>query len=483
MSCRWLFPLFLFSLLFGGCPGDDDDSGDDDSGAADGDDDAGDDDSAPGDDDEPFVPQLPTGGCGGHEYGWASMERMGEIVDWDEPDGYAFTAEALEILLEGNGYGGWEPQYDVRVFLVRYITQDRGEEVEATAWASFPVLEEEEEVPTVAWFHGTSGFTDECAPTAMGLEGALGNILLSTLGYAVIAPDYLGMNGWGEPAGFLHPYVVAEPTAVASLDSLRALQRFHDEAEDDVKARPSLRTVLWGGSEGGFAAMWADRYAPGYAPEFDVVASLALVPPTDSLGLATHGTTIAGPTTAALAAVLVTAHDWYGAEGSLHDVLTDEDPSWLASALPGALADGCDAGGLFDDLDSIEQIYVPSFAQAASTEDWAAIEPFSCYLRQSTIHATEIPRDNDTPTLFVVSGEDTLVAADVVRDDFVNLCGDGYRLEYLECAGASHSEGAVDSLPYQREWVAARLSGETLEGACVPTEPLDCAEEFGLSGE
>lgn len=72
------------------------------------------------------------------------------------------------------------------------------------------------------------------------------------------------------------------------------------------------------------------------------------------------------------------------------------------------------------------------------------------------------------------------VAANVVREDFLNLCDDGYRLEYLECAGASHSEGAVLSLPYQRDWVLARLAGETLEGTCVQTEPLDCAEEFGL---
>ena len=469
--------MLSLSLLLPACHGDHED---DDSTDADDDDDAvGDDDSAAGDDDD-FVPQLPTGGCAAPEYAWAPTGRMGEIVDWDEPDGYAFTADAVRILLEGQGIDMWDPQYDVRVFLVRYITQDRGAEVEASAWVSFPVLEEQDEVPTIAWLHGTTGFTDECAPTAMGLEGALGNILLSTLGYAVVAPDYLGMNGWGDPAGFLHPYVVAEPTAVASLDSLRAMQRFHDEAEDDVLARPALETVLWGGSEGGFAAFWADRYAPGYAPEFDIVASVALVPPTDSLGLATHGVTVAGPTTAALAAVVVAGDDWYGGAGDLTSVLTDEEPAWLASALPDAMADGCDAGDLLDDLSTVEDVYVPSFIEAASTEDWAAIEPFSCYLRQSTLHETTIPHDNDTPTLYVVSGEDELVAADVVRADFSVLCGQGYRLEYLECEGADHTEGAVDSLPYQRDWVAARLAGEVLEGECVQTEPLDCAEAFGL---
>ena len=443
-----------------------------------------DDDSAPiddsADDDDDFTPQLPTGGCGAPEYAWAPMGRMGEIVDWDEPDGYAFTADAVRILLEGQGIDVWEPVYDVRVFLIRYVTQDRGVEVESTAWVSFPVLEAEAEVPTIAWLHGTTGVPDECAPTAMGLEGAVGNILLSTLGYAVVAPDYLGMNGWGDPAGFLHPYVVAEPTAVASLDSLRALQRFREEAEDDVLARPSLRTVLWGGSEGGFAAFWADRYAPGYAPEFDIVASVALVPPTDSLGLATHGVTVAGPTTMALAAVLVAGNDWYGGGGDLYAALTDEEPAWLASSLPGVMAEGCDAGDLFEDLSAIEQVYVPSFIEAASTEDWDAVEPFSCYLRQSTVHETTIPHANDTPTLYVVSGEDELVAADVVRADFGVLCEQGYRMEYLECEGADHTEGARDSLPYQREWVAARLAGEALTEVCVQSAPLDCAEAFGL---
>jgi len=472
MSHRSWSGFLVLSLLLG-CPsGGDDDVSDDDVS----DDDAGDDDSA-----EPFAPVLPTGGCGAPGYDWAPMARMGEIVEWDEPDGYAFPAEAIQVLLEGQGISSFEPEYDVRVFLVRYLTQDRGVEVEATAWASFPVLDEPAEVPSIAWLHGTTGFTDPCAPTNLGLEGAVGNILLSSLGFAVVAPDYLGMNGWGDPAGFLHPYVVAEPTAVASLDSLRALQRFWAELDDATLAAPSPRSVLWGGSEGGFAAMWADRYAPGYAPEFDIAASVALVPPTDTLGLATHGVTVPGPTTVALAAVLVANHAWYASSAPLDAALTDEDPFYLATTLPQLMAGGCDFDSL-DGLESIDQVYQPAFVDAAGASDWDAAEPWSCFLRMSTLNATEIPRDNDTPTLFVVSGEDDLVATDVVRQDFNVLCDQGYVMEYLECEGAGHSEGALYSLPYQWQWVQARLAGESLSDACVQTEPVDCSE-FGRQAD
>jgi hypothetical protein len=85
---------------------------------------------------------------------------------------------------------------------------------------SFPVTDGD--VPIVLWTHGTQGFVDACGSTAQGLSGGAGNLFLATLGYAVAAPDYLGMNGWGEPSGFLHPYIAPEPKAVASLDAVRA---------------------------------------------------------------------------------------------------------------------------------------------------------------------------------------------------------------------------------------------------------------------
>lgn len=206
---------------------------------------------------------------------------------------------------------------------------------------------------------------------------------------------------------------------------------------------------------------------------------MALVPPSDSLGLATHAVTVAGPTTVALAAVLTTNHAWYGAPGSLDEVLTDEAPTFLASSIEAALAEHCDGGDLLDGIETIEQIYQPGFAAAAAAGEWDAIEPWSCYLATSTVRLSPVPLETTTPTLFVVSGEDDLVAADVTRADFQQLCDAGYSMEYLECEGASHTEGAALSLPFQWEWVQARLAGEPLAAPCTYTDPVDCAE-FGL---
>ena len=77
--------------------------------------------------------------------------------------------------------------------------------------------------------------------------------------------------------------MIGEPTAVASLDALRAAWTVQDEL--DLSSQGTKQTVLMGASEGGFASLWADRYQPHYLPEADVVAVVAAVPATDLAGL------------------------------------------------------------------------------------------------------------------------------------------------------------------------------------------------------
>jgi hypothetical protein len=81
------------------------------------------------------------------------------------------------------------------------------------------------------------------------------------------------------------------------------------------------------------------------------------------------------------------------------------------------------------------------------------------------------------PTLFVTSGNDTLVEVGVERADFPRLCGMGYQLEYLECADAGHSEGAVWSLPEQVAWLKDRLAGKPIaaDRLCQVQAPTRCS--------
>lgn len=421
----------------------------------------------------PFTPTVPAGSCG-RSYDWAPLDDMGTIVEWEYSSDLSMDSTSIDAYLLAAGAEAFVPApYGVEVYRVRYLTQDRGEVVEATAWVSFPDVDGEQEVPSLMWAHGTSGFTDICAPTAHGIEGAGFNIILSSQGFAVVAPDYLGMNGWGEPAGFLHPYITPEPTAVACLDSLRALWRFQeDSGQAHLDATPSRQTVLWGGSEGGFAALWSDRYAEHYLPEAELVATIASVPPTDVRGLAVHGVTHFGPTTGALGAMLATNNAWNGHPADLSEVLTDDATHSLASSIEGIMATECGDGGAFDDITTVEQVYQPEYIEALQSGD--DLEPWTCYLDRATLTATDIPRTHDTPLFFQVSELDDLVVGSIERADFPSLCAMGYRANYLECAGMGHTDGAVASIPQQWAWLQARLAGEEMTDVCVQGPPVEC---------
>ena len=60
------------------------------------------------------------------------------------------------------------------------------------------------------------------------------------------------------------------------------------------------------------------------------------------------------------------------------------------------------------------------------------------------------------------------------------LCDQSYDMEYYECAGASHVDGAVNSLPVQMDWVKKRLAGEPLGDTVCQVKPaVDCSDLAG----
>jgi hypothetical protein len=428
----------------------------------------------------PVYPDLPTAGCGAPPYSWQPLGEMGQVVAWEEEPAFAFTAGEIDALMGLFGLGDFTPvPYGVRVAYVRYTTQDRGERVEASAIVSFPDVSAPTDVPVLLYAHPTMGFTDMCAPSAVGLQGAAFNIVFASLGLAVATPDYLGMNGYGDPAGFLHPWVGAEPTAIASLDSVRALVGVGEAGA--FAARPDLsRTLFWGASEGGFGALWAERYAHEYAPELTPIATVAAVPPTDMVALSQAAATSLMDTTWGLAASLTTLTPWYGDTAPLSDALTDEAPHYLASSLADAMAETCDGFGEVGSITTVEGVLQAPFAEALRTGDLASAEPFSCFMEESTLSNPRIPLATTTPTLIVIAEEDELVLPDPVRDSIPELCDLGMVIEHVECASADHVDGALQSVVAQWEWIQARLAGEALVEPCVIHEPIDCGDAIAF---
>ncbi len=431
----------------------------------------------------PFVSTLPMSTCGLPETTWQSDERMGEIIAFEYLESSSLSAQMLTGLMDQFELEVFSPvPYGIQVYRIRYITQNHGEQIEATGLVAFPDVAEPQTFPTLLWVRPTVGFSDDCAPSGKPAPEPLAHTLLAGFGYTVVAPDLLGMNGWGEPAGFVHPYITPEPTAIAALDSVRALWRFQGgEGQGGIHATPDSRAVFIGASEGGFGAIWADRYANGYAPEIDVVGVVAAVPPTNLTGLAKGAIEAPNDATGGLAAVLASSNTWYGGTGDLNDVFTDSDPTFLASSIENALLTSCSGGdNPLDDTSTVEDVYQQPFIDAVLAEDWDAIEPWGCYLQTGDLAHSAVARGTDTPVLYQVGELDNLVLGYVGRADAERLCDNGYsQLEYLECAGSDHVTGAAQSLPYQLDWLQSRLAGEALTETCVIGAPVDCSI-FGL---
>lgn len=405
--------------------------------------------------------------CGAPAYAWRSDPTLGDLVEWREREDLRFTPEAIVGLLSLVGIQPEpRPARSTRSYLIRYRTQDRGQPVEATGFVTIPepLLDEEPKYPLLAWLHGSSGYHDGCAPSA-AIGDPIAASMLASLGYVVVAPDYLGLNGFGAPSGRLHPALVGEPTAIASLDSMRAARRLL--ATTDLGVAVAAPSALVGGSQGGHAALFAARYAPYYAPEEDIRAVVASVPPIDFAGEAERAATQLVDGTDNLARALAVMAEWYGVP--LVEALREPH----ATELPRRLRESCRPR-----LEGpLEEIFTASFLAEARRGFPEDSGRFGCILRANSLTATTVAAIGEPiPTLVTFGELDPLVHTPLERHAFERLCDQGLPLEYLECEGLQHSDGAVASFPEQLAFLGARMKGEAWPAAriCVRNGPVRC---------
>ena len=337
-------------------------------------------------------------------------------------------------------------------------------------------IEGDDPLPILLWLHPNTGTNDSCAPSRHPLGGPGQTSILSSLGYITVAPDYIGMLGFGEgsPEGTIHPWMVGQPTAIAGLDAVRAALAWL-EADPDLPNGDPSRIVVWGGSQGGHGAYITERLQPYYAPDLDIVAVAAAIPGTDLLKMAEYGAVHWSATSEALTANLVAMQAWYGV-GDLADVLTDEEPSFVASSAPVVMAAECGGGSLFSGLDALEELFTPALLDAALSGTLEDFEPWGCFFNESSVDRMSAPRVSDTPFLTTFGELDELAQTSVELEAVARYCEEGYRIEYHNCAGLNHAEAGVATLHYMAKWTAARLAGEEWDAAavCTGSEPIDC---------
>jgi pimeloyl-ACP methyl ester carboxylesterase len=131
-------------------------------------------------------------------------------------------------------------------------------------------------VDAIAWAHGSTGISEDSAPSLSkkGLESGALFVIDSIIeaGWAFIATDYPGLGSQGP-----HPWLIGESAGRAVLDSIRAAQQ--------LPALTLRKTVVWGHSQGGHAALWAGGLHDDYAPDAPLCGVAALAPTADVPGV------------------------------------------------------------------------------------------------------------------------------------------------------------------------------------------------------
>lgn len=303
--------------------------------------------------------------------------------------------------------------------------------------------------PVVDWNHGTTGVAEHCAPslTAEPFESGALLVLPEVVeqGWALVATDYIGLGTEGP-----HPYLIGPDSATASLDAVRAARELADAQLGD-------RTVVWGHSQGGGAALWTGAMSAEYAPELDVAGVAALAPASDLRGLVGN---LAGATGGSVLASFVAA----AYTAAYDDVTYREYVRPGAEVVVRQMAERCLAtpGVLASVLTALAMSREPTILAADP-----ATGAFGRRLAQN-----EPPPRVTGPLLLAQGGADTLITP-AVQDGYVaRLCAAGVDVDYRTYPGRDHlSLVAADSplTPELLAWTADRFSGAPVAGGCTDT--------------
>jgi hypothetical protein len=296
--------------------------------------------------------------------------------------------------------------------------------------------------PVVAWAHGSTGIVRGCAPSLLGDPFAHVPALQPLLdqGWVYVATDYVGLGAAG-----IHPYLVGTGQARSALDAVRAARQMAGVAVSD-------RTVVWGHSQGGNAALWAGILAPTYAPDVPL-AGIAAIAPASDLPALIEGVqhTPVGRITSSY--VLQAYSDTYG------DVKFEAYARGWPALVARDIASRCLAG---------RQAWFTALEAVAVGGSIFSASPTSGPLGQRLAQNTPVgpwPQ----PVLIAQGLSDELVLPDVQSRFVAARCQAGQVIDYRRYAGRDHLSVVAGDSPLTRElvaWTQLRFAGAPADSAC-----------------
>ena len=269
--------------------------------------------------------------------------------------------------------------------------------------------------PVVAWAHGSTGVVPGCGrsllPEPFGFVPALPQLLARNWIY--IATDYAGQGAEGP-----NPALIGEGEARPVLDAVRAARQLDGIHLDD-------RTVVWGHSQGGHAALWTGIVAPSYSPDLHILGVAAIAPPTDLLALTERiqHTTI-GRVFGAL--VLKAYIENYA------DVKAEAYTSGWKKIVAGAIAKRCLTGTDWRDMYSL--------LEASTIRDTIYdTSPLSGALG-ARLTENSPTKPISQPVLIAQGSADSLVSPDIQAEFVKRRCAAGQVIDFHRFEGIEHDQ-------------------------------------------
>lgn len=245
-----------------------------------------------------------------------------------------------------------------------------------------------------------------------------------------------------------------------SLDALRAVDAWLPVSGATARIDRD-RIVYWGWSEGGYAALVSDRWAPTWAPDYAPVGVVAAVPLVDLRGQLAVGAATWGPAAQAGALMLAAQSRWHG--GDLGEVLQPD----VAAAIPAEIEASCTSWPTVSGAGAVDALYTTAWRDAMA--GGGDLDPWTCWVDASSVSSPEVPYAGAAPMMIVTGEADTLVPEAPVRDAIPALCAEGYAITHVSCTGAEHGEAPLQTLGAQIGWMDARSGARRPRpGARVP---------------
>ncbi len=296
--------------------------------------------------------------------------------------------------------------------------------------------------PVVAYTHPTVGVASRCAPSLNpalwpkieGVQKFLG------AGYVVVAPDYQGLGTAGP-----HPYLVGDTEAYATLDAVRAANRF-------AAAGAGRRFVVWGVSQGGHAALFTGMRAHSYAPELKLLGVAAGAPASALERLFSDNA--ASPFARLVSAYALQSWSRVYSRLRLSQLLSPEAQSQVSGM----------AGICVDELSTphAEALIGSSLSGSYVRPSAWRTQPLASILSANTPR----PLPRSVPLLVVQGEADQVVAPSLTASLVRSLCAAGDTVEYRTLPGVTHEYTGEESASQVAEWIAQRFAGQSAPSTC-----------------